>query len=77
MISFLPFLMGLKQCVDNLGSKLTDYIKCRSNCCNNINVYTPKNCAIMGSISNRWMRATTPDIKKGSNSDDAFYTPKN
>ena len=77
MISFVPLLMGLKQCFDNLGSKLTDYLKCRSSCCYQVNVYNPKNCAVMGGVSNRWMRATTPDIKKGSNSTDAFYTPKN
>ena len=77
MISFLPLLTGIKQCFDNLGGKLTDYLKCRSSCCYQVNVYNPKNCAVMGGVSNRWMRATTPDIKKGSNSADAFYTPKN
>ena len=78
MISFLPLLTGLKQCFDILGNKLTDYIKCRSNCCYQVNVYDPKNCAIMGGISNRWARAITPDcVKRRSDSADTFYTPKN
>ena len=63
------------ECFDILGTKLTDYMKCRSNCCNNINIYTPKNCAIMGGgVSNRFIRAVTPDCVK---KDESFYTPKN
>ena len=60
-----------------LGSKLTDYIKCRSNCCNNINVYNPKNCGILGDASNRFIRAITPKRSKLKSNSDEFYTPKN
>ena len=72
MVSVLPLLMGLKQCFDNLGNKLAEYFKCRSNCCYQVNVYNPKSCAVMGSLSNRWARTATP-VKK----DESFYTPKN
>ena len=60
------------ECLDLLGTKLADYMKCSSNCCNNINIYTPKNCAIMG--SNRWLRTASPVCLK---KDESFYTPKN
>jgi hypothetical protein len=77
MVSFLPLLMGFKQCFDNLGTKLTDYLKCRSNCCYQVNVYNPKNCAVMGGISNRWIRSITPECVKGKESSiDSFKTPK-
>ena len=78
MISFLPLLMGFKQCFDNLGGKLTDYIKCRSNCCYQVNVYDPKNCAVMNGASNRFIRAITPDCVRKSNAskDEFVYTPK-
>ena len=78
MISFVPLLLGLKQCFDNLGAKLTDYLKCRSNCCYQVNVYNPSSCAVMGNnISNRWIRAVTPDCLKGKGSSiDSFKTPR-
>ena len=65
-------------CADGLGAKLADYMKCRSNCCNNVNIYNPKNCGIMGGVSNRWIRAVTPNCaKKGESNVSEFYTPKN
>ena len=70
----LNWLMGIRQCFDALGSKLADYMKCRSNCCYNTNIYTPKNCTIMGSTNNRWLRAVTPECIKR---EETFYTPKN
>ena len=85
----LSWLTSIKQCFDMLGSKLTDYIKCRqlccpsqlvcghSNCCNNINVYEPKNCGILGDASNRFIRAITPKRSKLKSNSDEFYTPKN
>ena len=85
----LSWLTSIKQCFDMLGSKLTDYIKCRqlrcpsqlvcgrSNCCNNINVYDPKNCGILGDASNRFIRAITPKRSKLKSNSDEFYTPKN
>ena len=73
----LSWLTSIKQCFDMLGSKLTDYIKCRSNCCNNINVYNPKNCGILGDASNRFIRAITPKRSKLKSNSDEFYTPKN
>ena len=74
----LNWLIGIRECFDAIGSKLTDYIKCRSNCCNNINIYTPKSCAIMNGASNRWIRAVTPNCaKKGESNVSEFYTPKN
>jgi len=69
----LPVLGRIKQCLDLLGDNISNYFRCRSICCNNINIYTPKKCAIMGSVSNRWMRAITPDCVKQN---EAFYTPK-
>ena len=73
----LNWFMGIKQCFDALGAKLAYYMKCRSNCCNNINIYTPKNCAIMGGgVINRFIRTVTPDCVKRNNSSE-FYTPKN
>ena len=61
-------------------------MRCRSNCCNNVNIYTPDKCNIG---VNKWIRAITPDCGKGtiriddancailqSNSNE-FYTPKN
>ena len=73
----LSWLASIKQCFDMLGSKLTDYIKRRSNCCNNINVYNPKNCGILGDASNRFIRAITPDCSKLKSNSNEFYTPKN
>ena len=74
----LNWLIGIRECFDAIGSKLTDYIKCRSNCCNNINIYTPKSCAIMNGASNRWMRTVTSNcVKKGESNVSGFYTPKN
>ena len=66
-----PLLTGFKQCFDNLGAKLTDYLKCRSNCCYQVNVYEPKKTVIIGQISNIWKRGVTPNTK-----DEAFFTPK-
>ena len=74
----LNWFIGIRQCFDAIGSKLTDYFKCRSNCCNNINIYTPKSCAIMNGASNRWMRTVTPIcVKKGESNVSGFFTPKN
>ena len=85
----LNWFIGIRQCFDAIGSKLTEgvkthfahsakYFKCRSNCCNNINIYTPKSCAIMNGASNRWMRTVTPNcVKKGESNVSEFYTPKN
>ena len=74
----LNWLMGIRQCFDALGSKLADYMKCRSNCCYNINIYTPKSCAIMNGASNRWIRTVTSScVKKGESNASGFFTPKN
>ena len=66
-----------------LGSKLTDYIKCRSNCCYQVNVYEPKRTVNIGQISNIWKRAVTPNTKedfpKGTSladSSNSFKTPR-
>ena len=74
MISFMPLLTGVKQFFDMLGSKLTDYIKCRSNCCYQVNVYEPKRTVIFGQISNIWKRAVTPNTKEDSTN--SFETPR-
>ena len=70
------WLSSMMQCFDALGSKLAEHVKCRSNCSNNVNVYSPRNCGIFGSVSNRWIRAITPECVKKVNTSE-FYTPKN
>ena len=58
----LEWIMGIKQRFDNIGSKLADSLKCRSNCCNNVTVYSPRNCGIFGSVSNRWIEQLPPIV---------------
>jgi len=41
-------------------NEAANYLRCRSMCCNNINIYNPKSCCVQGNIMNRWARATTP-----------------
>jgi hypothetical protein len=83
MISFLPLLTGVKQFFDMLGNSIANYLKCRSNCCYQVNVYEPKRTVIIGQISNIWKRAVTPNTKEdfpmGTSHEDstnAFKTPR-
>ena len=71
MISFIPLLTSVKQFFDMLGNTISNYLKCRSNCCYQVNVYEPKRAVIIGQISNIWKRGVTPNTK-----DEAFFTPK-
>ena len=54
-----------------------NYLKCRSMCCNNINIYNPKSCCVQGEIWNKWVRASTPSVESPLNNSQKFYTPKN
>ena len=70
MVSFLPLLMGVKQFFDVLGNRIANYLRCRSNCCYQVNVYEPKRTVVIGEISGLWRR-TTPITQE-----DSFKTPK-
>ena len=64
----------MSNCLDFLGTKLADYMRCRSNCCNNVNIYTPDKCNIG---ANKWIRAITPNCAILQSNSNEFYTPKN
>ena len=52
----LSILIGIKTCLDVLGTNLSQMFKCRSSCCNNINVYNPRSCIFNNQLSNMWVR---------------------
>jgi len=66
MVSFLPLLIGVKQFFDALGNRIANYLRCRSNCCYQVNVYEPKKTVVIGEISNLWRRRTTPTTPEDS-----------
>ena len=84
MISFIPLLTTVKQFFDMLGDTISNYLKCRSNCCYQVNVYEPKRTVIIAQISNIWKRAVTPnaheDFPNGTSpladSTNSFKTPR-
>ena len=63
----------IKQSIDSLGSTIVNYVKCRSMCCTNINIYSPcdkyndlcfnLSCCLNKEMSNSWIRATTPRVE--------------
>ena len=53
---FLPFLIGIKNCLDVLGANLSQVFRCKSSCCNNINVYNPRSCIFNNQLSNMWVK---------------------
>jgi hypothetical protein len=71
MVSFLPLLIGVKQFFDVLGNRIANYLRCRSNCCYQVNVYEPKKTVVIGELSNPWRRRTTPTTPE-----DSFKTPR-
>ena len=52
----LSILIGIKTCLDVFGANLSQMFKCRSSCCNNINVYNPRSCIFNNQLSNMWVR---------------------
>ena len=67
----LPFLIGIKNCLDVLGTKLSPIFRCKSSCCNNINVYNPRSCIFNNQLSNMWVR------KQAKRSFSAIYLDEN
>ena len=66
--------------IRTFASDASNYLKCRSMCCNNINIYNPKTCSVQGdtNILNRLARVMTPLAESPVRKDTAkFYTPKN
>ena len=77
--------------IRTFASDAVNYLKCRSMCCNNINVYNPNLCCVQGSMSNRrnsrncesntssmWSRASTPAAESPIRRDKTtYFTPKN
>ena len=56
---FTNILNGIRAFADDAAN----YLKCRSMCCNKINIYDPKLCCSQGDIQNKWIRATTASIE--------------
>jgi hypothetical protein len=81
---FTSILNGIK----GFTNDVANYLKCRSMCCNNINIYNPKSCCVQGEIKNRWVRATTPSVESAKpitpevwspvrrDTSTKFFTPK-
>ena len=71
---FTNILNGLRAFADDA----VNYLKCRSMCCNKINIYNPKSC-FQGDIQNRWTRASTPGAGSPVRRDTSskFFTPRN
>ena len=66
--------------IRTFASDASNYLKCRSMCCNNINIYNPKTCCVQGdtNIFNRWARATTPGAESPvRRNKTTYFTPKN
>ena len=71
---FSTILNGIR----TFANDAANYLKCRSMCCNNINIYKPNTCCVQGKISNRWIRATTPGVESPLRRDKTtYFTPKN
>ena len=66
---FANILNGIRA----FSNDVANYLKCRSMCCNRINIYNPKSFCFQGDIQNRWSQSSTP-IKKDSTK---FFTPRN
>ena len=78
----IPTLLTIRDALTKLGENMANYVKCRSDCCNSVNIYTPNPCFGKAEMFNKWIRATTPTVdspvmKKKDSSNDAFYTPRN
>ena len=72
---FEIILNGLR----SFSSDVNNYVRCRSICCNNVNIYNPNSCCVQREIFNKWVRATTPSAESPIRRDktEKFYTPKN
>ena len=63
--------------IRTFANDAANYLKCRSMCCNNINVYNPKSCCIQGEIFNKFTRTRTPSVEAPIARDKtAYFTPK-
>ena len=67
-----------KSSIGDMMGGISQYFKCRSMCCTNINIYNPNSCCIQGEIFNKWVRATTPGVESPvKRNTEKFYTPEN
>ena len=76
---FYNLITSILNGIKGFTNDVANYLKCRSMCCNNINIYNPKSCCVQGNIMNRWTRATTPGAESPVRRDTSmkFFTPKN
>ena len=42
---------------------ISQFFKCRSVCCNNIQIYKTNYCSVGAEIKNRWTREVTPSVE--------------
>ena len=65
--------------VSDMMGGISQYLKCSSMCCTNINIDNPNSRCTQGEIFNRWVRATTPSVESPTlkKSQTVFFTPKN
>ena len=76
---FYNLFTNIASAISDMVGSMSQYLKCRSLCCNNINIYNPSSCCIQGEIFNKWTRCTTPGAEspQSKRGDTAYFTPKN
>ena len=75
---FLNILNKALTALTDVFGSVSQFFKCRSSCCNNINIYKPNSCCVQGDIINKWAKTSTSDVESPirRNATEKFFTPK-
>ena len=76
---FYKLFTNMVSSISDMMGSVSQYLKCKSMCCNNINIYKPNYCSVGAEIKNRWTREVTPSVVSPTlkKSQTVFFTPKN